>query len=75
MVDPIRLLGALHALSAVDEERAVEIQYLSKVLGVEVDKVHEALATLRDMNYVNVVRDTLVYLTKLGIMKINSTFC
>ena len=74
MTDPLKLLNALHSLSAVDEERAVEVNYLSKLLGIEPKSLQESLKLLHEMRYVR-IRGSHVHLTELGILKINSTFC
>ncbi len=74
MVDPFELLKALHALSAVDADRAVRLDKLSSLMQAPRGELDEALRSLADMKYVEVVDDK-VFLTELGILKISSLFC
>jgi len=74
LVDPLKLLSVLHSLSAVDERRAVSLDFLSKVLGISVRELEEPLRVLHDMNYV-ILKGARVYLSELGILKISSTYC
>lgn len=74
MLDPFEILKTLHALSAVDEYRAIEVELLAKIIGVTPREIDDALNVLRGMDYV-ILNGPKVYLTELGIMKISSLFC
>ncbi|MCS7104127.1 MAG: hypothetical protein NZ954_00990 [Thermofilaceae archaeon] len=74
MLDPFEILKTLHALSAVDEYRAIEVELLAKIIGVTPREIDDALKVLRGMDYV-ILNGPKVYLTELGIMKISSLFC
>lgn len=74
MIDPLKLLNALHSLSAVDESRAVSVGQLSRILGVGMKELEEPLRVLHSMRYI-VMRGTRVYLSELGILKVSSLFC
>ena len=68
------MLKALHALAAVDEVRAVEVERFARIIGAPLEEVEEVLAALRRMDYVSFSGER-VYLTEIGIMKISSLFC
>jgi|YelNatPaOPRAMG01_1025707.scaffolds.fasta_scaffold80561_2 DNA-binding IclR family transcriptional regulator len=74
MLDPFELLKALHALAAVDEGRAVEVEKVASIVGAPSGEIEEALSVLRRMEYV-CISGKKVYLTEIGIMKISSLFC
>ena len=74
MLDPFEVLKALHALAAVDEVRAVEVEKFARIIGAPLEEVREVLAALRRMDYVS-FSGGRVYLTEIGIMKISSLFC
>lgn len=74
MVDPFELLKVLHALSAVDEARAVDIEKVTKIVMSTASELDAQLRVLQEMNYI-VISNARVYLTELGVMKINSLFC
>jgi len=74
LIDPLKLLNTLHSLSAVDEARAVSLNQLSRILGVDPRELEEPLHILHAMEYV-IIKGTRVYLSELGILKISSTFC
>lgn len=73
-LDPFELLKVLHALSAVDEARAVSPGKLVSILRAPQQELEEALETLCEMKYVVRSGDRF-FLSELGIMKISSLFC
>lgn len=73
-MDPFELLKALHALAAVDENRAIEVAKLSGIVGAPPHELYEALKSLREMNYVVLVENR-IFLSELGILKVSSFFC
>lgn len=74
MLDPFELLKTLHSLSAVEESKAVTIDQLSRILNSPEPELAEALKSLSEMSYL-VVKGVKIYLTELGILKVNSMFC
>lgn len=74
MLDPFELLKTLHSLSAVEESKAVTIDQLSRILNSPESELAEALKSLSEMSYL-VVKGVKIYLTELGILKVNSMFC
>jgi hypothetical protein len=76
--DETRILLLLHILGAVDETTAKRPAELAKLLGMSVNKLNELLRKLSVSGHVASFRDSLrrlrYFLTKLGIIKVCSSF-
>jgi glycogen(starch) synthase len=76
--ETLRLLLLLHVLGAIDETNAKRPVELVEMLGISIERLNVLLQSLLESGYVVFFRDNLrrvrYFITKLGILKVCSTF-
>jgi hypothetical protein len=76
--ETMRVLLLLHILGAVDEANAKRPVKLAEMLGISIERLNVLLQNLLESGHVAFFRDRLrrgrYFLTKLGILKVCSTF-
>jgi len=76
--ETMRILLALHILGAVDESNAKRSVELAEMLGMGVERLNVLLQRLLGSGYIVFFRDNLrrvrYFLTRLGVLKVCSTF-
>jgi DNA-binding MarR family transcriptional regulator len=72
------ILLQLHNMAAVEPEKAVEARDVAKILLMKIEDLTSKLASLITQGYVALSQDEAglkkFYLTRLGIIKVASTF-
>jgi hypothetical protein len=76
--EPMRVLLLLHVLGAVDETNAKRPVELAETLGISIERLRVLLQNLSESGHIVSFRDNMrrirCFLTKLGILKVCSTF-